>query len=189
MAFEVTRQEILKQAIALNLLWKQTRDQKYKDEELRLRRIVLELENFSSTSSGVSQIVAGTNVTISPTGGTGAVTINATTPTLDQVTTAGDTTINTIDVGGVTSDYVLFDTAATPTLVQGMMSWDVDRSTVAVQLNGVSAKLGQDNFWYVKNQTGSTIPKGKAVMVVGTLGASGRILIDEMVADGSVSPK
>ena len=30
------------------------------------------------TSSGVSQILAGTNVTISPTGGTGAVTINAT---------------------------------------------------------------------------------------------------------------
>jgi len=29
------------------------------------------------TSSGVSQIIAGTNVTISPTGGTGAVTINA----------------------------------------------------------------------------------------------------------------
>jgi hypothetical protein len=32
----------------------------------------------SATISGVNQIVAGTNVTISPTGGTGAVTINAT---------------------------------------------------------------------------------------------------------------
>jgi hypothetical protein len=32
---------------------------------------------FSGTGSGVSQIVAGTNVTISPSGGTGIVTINA----------------------------------------------------------------------------------------------------------------
>ena len=45
MAFEITKQEILKQAIALNKLWKETRDQKYRDEELRLRRIALELEN------------------------------------------------------------------------------------------------------------------------------------------------
>ena len=39
---------------------------------------------LNSANSNVSQIIAGTNVTISPTGGTGAVTINA----------AGSTTIN-----------------------------------------------------------------------------------------------
>ena len=190
MAFEITRQEILKQAIELKKLYETTRIQKYKDEELRLRRIAVELEAFTSGSGGVSQIVAGTNITVSPTGGTGAVTINATTPTLDQVTTAGNTTSNTIDVGGITTDYVQFDTIATPTPVVGMMSWDTDRSTVSVQLDSdVDAHLGQDNFWYVKNQSGSTIPKGKAVMAVGTLGASGRILIDEMVANGSVSAK
>ena len=77
MAFEVTRQEILKQAIALNLLWKQTRDQKYRDEELRLRRISLELDSIVLGGTGVTQIVAGTNVTISPTEGTGVVTISA----------------------------------------------------------------------------------------------------------------
>jgi hypothetical protein len=70
-----------------------------------------------------------------------------------------------------------------------MMFWDTDRSTVGVQLNGVEARLGQDNFWYVKNQSGSPILKGKAVMAVGTLGSSGRILIDEMIANGSVSSK
>jgi len=108
---------------------------------------------------------------------------------LDQVTTLGNITNNTIDVGGVKADYFLLDTTATPTPVQGMMFWDTDRSTVGIQLNGVEARLGQDNFWYVKNQSGSSIPKGKAVMAVGTLGSSGRILIDEMVADGSVSAK
>ena len=47
------------------------------------------------------------------------------------------------------------------------------------------------NFVYfdVKNETGSLILKGKGVMAVGTDGNSGHILIDEMVADGSVESK
>ncbi len=76
MAFEITRQEILKQAIELKKLYDSTRIQKYKDEELRLRRIASELSTLS-LGGAVAQIVAGTNVTISPTGGTGNVTINA----------------------------------------------------------------------------------------------------------------
>ena len=47
MAFEVTQQEILKQAIELKQLYETTRVQKYKDEELRLRRIVEELQSIS----------------------------------------------------------------------------------------------------------------------------------------------
>ena len=77
MAFEITREEITKQANDLFKLFRQTRIQKFKDEELRLRRIVAELEAYSAGSSGVSQIIPGTNITISPTGGTGNVTINA----------------------------------------------------------------------------------------------------------------
>lgn len=79
MAFETTRQEILKQANYLLKLFKQTGDQKYRDEETRLRRIVGELEAFTGGGgSGVTQILAGTNVTVSPAGGTGVVTVNAT---------------------------------------------------------------------------------------------------------------
>jgi len=83
MAFEITRQEILKQAIALNQLWKQTRDKKYRDEELRLRRIALDLENveISGGSGGVESIIAGAGITITPPEGTGDVTINADTTT------------------------------------------------------------------------------------------------------------
>lgn len=44
-------------------------------------------------------------------------------------------------------------------------------------------------YYDVKNSSGSTIAKGKAVMAVGTDGNSGHILIDEMVADGSVESK
>jgi len=50
----------------------------------------------------VTKIVAGTSITISPADGTGTVTINATvgpTPTLAQVTTAGNTTANSIVIG------------------------------------------------------------------------------------------
>ena len=44
-------------------------------------------------------------------------------------------------------------------------------------------------YYNVKNSSGSTILKGKAVRAVGTDGNSGHILIDEMVADGSVESK
>ena len=88
MAFEITKQEILKQAIALNLLWKQTRDQKYRDEELRLRRIALELENTVIGGTGVTSIIAGSNITINPIDGKGDVTINA---------DGGTVTIRTVD--------------------------------------------------------------------------------------------
>jgi hypothetical protein len=89
MAFETTKQEIIKQAIALNTLWKQTRDQKYRDEELRLRRIALELENTVIGGTGVTKIIAGTNITVSPSGGTGDVTINATTALVPDPTGYG----------------------------------------------------------------------------------------------------
>lgn len=88
MAFEITKQEIIKQAIALNTLWKQTRDQKYRDEELRLRRIALELENTVIGGTGVTSIIAGSNITINPIDGKGDVTINA---------DGGTVTIRTVD--------------------------------------------------------------------------------------------
>lgn len=44
-------------------------------------------------------------------------------------------------------------------------------------------------YYEVKNSSGATILKGKGVMAVGTDGNSGHILIDEMVADGTVEPR
>mgnify|MGYP000067543630 CR=1 FL=1 len=44
-------------------------------------------------------------------------------------------------------------------------------------------------YFDVKNETGSTISKGKGVMAVGTDGNSGHILIDEMVGDGTIESK
>ena len=58
MAFEITRQEITKQANDLFKLFRQTRDQKYKDEELRLRRIVTELEAFTGGGGGSGTVTS-----------------------------------------------------------------------------------------------------------------------------------
>ena len=110
--------------------------------------------------------------------------------TLDMVTTRGNSTVNTIEVGGVSTPWLDLDTSYTGTTEVGRFSWDIDNATSDLGLNNnVVLKVGQDDMWYVKNQTGSSIPKGTAVMAVGTLGASGRILVAPMVADGSVSPK
>jgi hypothetical protein len=64
MAFEITKQEILRQAAEFKKLYDQTRDKKYKDQELRLRRIVVELEAFSG-GGGAESLDDLTDVTIS----------------------------------------------------------------------------------------------------------------------------
>ena len=92
--------------------------------------------------------------------------------------------------GGAFADYYQLDTTATPTPAQGMMFWKSDDSSANLQVDAdLALKIGQDNTWYVKNQTGATITKGTAVMSIGTLGASGRITVAPMVANGTVSAK
>jgi hypothetical protein len=68
---------------------------------------------------------------------------------------------------------------------QGSMYWDEDEETIAVILNGSTTKVGEDIFFQVKNQSGSTIPKGTAVRFNGVVGASGRINIVPFLANGS----
>lgn len=70
--------ELLKSANEADLNYKKTRDQAQRDKAVRLRRIVENLRQLVFGGSGVSQIIAGTNITISPAGGTGIVTVNAT---------------------------------------------------------------------------------------------------------------
>jgi len=95
-----------------------------------------------------------------------------------------------VDLGefGVDAGFVQLDTTPTNTPTsQGTIFWDVDDETVDVVLNGYIMKIGEDQFYPVKNQTGSSIAKGTAVRFAGTLGASGRLLIAPFIADGSVS--
>ena len=87
---------------------------------------------------------------------------------------------------GLLTGNIQFDTTPTniPT-AQGSMYWDADHSTVALIMNGLIQKVGEDLVYPVKNQTGATITKGTAVGFAGTLGASGRLLISPFLANGS----
>jgi hypothetical protein len=88
---------------------------------------------------------------------------------------------------GVEAGFITLDTTPTNTPTdQGTIFWDADDETVDIILNGYTMKIGEDLFYPVKNQTGSTIAKGVAVRFNGTLGASGRLLIAPFIADGSV---
>jgi hypothetical protein len=105
MSLEVTKQELLKQAIYLSKLYATTRNQDYKDQETRIRRIIVDLENFNGGggTGGVTKIVAGSNVTISPTTGVGDVTINA---------SAASVSVRTIDTYLATASQSTFTITA-----------------------------------------------------------------------------
>jgi hypothetical protein len=95
-----------------------------------------------------------------------------------------------VDLGefGLDTGFIEFDTTPTNTpTAQGTLSWDVDDETLQLVMNGSIMKIGEDQYYPVKNQTGNNIPKGTAVRFAGTVGSSGRLLIAPYIADGSVS--
>lgn len=167
MAFEVTRQEILKQAIELKKLYDTTRIQKYKDEELRLRRIVAELASAAGGGGGSQN--------------------------LQQVTDIGATTTNAINTGGITTDYVQLDTLATPALQPGMFAWDDAYGTADLRLKGnnVTLKVGQDTIVRVVNKTGANLLQSQykvvRVRIASEGGAQGQRLA-VVLAQGNNDP-
>lgn len=93
-----------------------------------------------------------------------------------------------VDLGeyGLSTGFVELDTTPTGTpTTQGTISWDVDNNTAQLVMNGTTGRIMEDVFYIAKNQTGVTIPKGTIVMSSGTLGSSGRILIEPFLADGT----
>ena len=70
---------------------------------------------------------------------------------------------------------------------EGTLSWNSDEGTLDLVANSTTLQVGQETYINVKNQTGSTIADGTVVMAAGTLGASGRILVQPY--DGSSLPK
>ena len=102
----------------------------------------------------------------------------------------GATTNVNLGEFGLKSGYIGFDLTPTNTpTTQGTMSWNADKESLDLIMNGVTGSLMQDSFFNVKNQTGSSIPKGTVVRAAGTVGASGRILIAPFLADGTYDSK
>lgn len=166
MAFEVTIQQILSQANELKRLYGITKNQEFKDQENRLRKIAIDLQSLENF------------------GGT---------PNLQEVTDQGSTTTDAIKTGGITSDYFQADTAATPTLSPGMMAWNEVDGTMDLRLKGnnVTLQLGQENIVRVVNKTGANLLESEykvvRVRIASEGGAQGQRLA-VVLAQGDSDP-
>ena len=78
-----------------------------------------------------------------------------------------------------------FDTANVTAPSAGQMAWNIDENTVDLGLNGATLQIGQEQLVRVRNNTGSTIINGTAVMATGTLGNSGRVTVAPANINGS----
>ena len=126
---------------------------------------------LSATFNQVTGLTVNGNVTV--TGTTSTSILTATTVT-GLTTNVNELRFNTAYTGG--------------TAGEGIMFWDEPNGTVTLGMYGgvVSQQIGLEQYYYVKNQSGATIQNGRAVRAAGTLGASGRILAEYMIADGSI---
>jgi hypothetical protein len=80
---------------------------------------------------------------------------------LQSVTDLGTTTTNAINTAGITSDYLLLDTAATNTNAVGKIVWNNTLGTGEIGLKGgnINAKLAQDLYARVVNKTSQNLLK------------------------------
>jgi len=83
-------------------------------------------------------------------------------------------------------DALQFDLAAGVSPADGQLVWNADEGTLELGKGGISNYIGQETMVMCRNASNTvTIPKGTAVMFAGTLGASGRIKVAPMVANGT----
>jgi hypothetical protein len=87
-------------------------------------------------------------------------------------------------------DYIDFNNTLTPlpATVEGRIFWDEDNGTLSLGMHSgqVLQQIGLEEYFYIKNQTGATLTNGAVIRSAGTLGSSGRILGDYMIADGTI---
>ncbi len=165
-ALDVIASELLKSAREADLKYKKTRDQAERDKAIRLRKIV---ENLKL-------IIA-----------------DGLTPTLDEVLAVGNVSTNTLNVGGITTDYVQLDTAATPTLQPGMFAWNDQDGTADLRLKGgnVTLQVGQETLARVVNKTGADLLESQykvvRVRIASEGGAQGQRLA-VVLAQGNNDP-
>lgn len=94
--------------------------------------------------------------------------------------------------GSITSvDTISMNTSAAIAVAgAGQLAWNPDNNTIDLGMNAnTTLQVGQEELYYVKNQTGSDIADGTVVMAAGTNGASGIILVTPAVANGSFPSK
>jgi hypothetical protein len=83
-------------------------------------------------------------------------------------------------------DALQFNAAAAISVANGQLAWNADEGTLELGKGGISNYIGQEMMVLCRNASNTTtIPKGTAVRFAGTLGASGRLKVAPMVADGT----
>jgi hypothetical protein len=83
-------------------------------------------------------------------------------------------------------DKLRFDLGAAEAVNAGELAWNADEGTLELGKNGATNYLGAETIVLCRNASNTvTIPKGTAVMFAGTLGASGRLKVAPMVANGT----
>lgn len=88
------------------------------------------------------------------------------------------------------AEFIEFSQTETVGVSTAQMSWNDADGTVDLGLNtDVRLQIGQEIVYRVKNSTGSTITNGQVVSAAGTEGASGNILAQPFIADGTIPPK
>lgn len=165
------------------------------DETLSSIKTKLGITTLSGSNTGDQTITLTGDVTGSGTGsfattlkntGTAGTYKSVTTDAQGRVTSGTNPT--TISGFGITDAYtktevqtvlpkVGFDTTNVTAPGIGQVAWNIDENTLDIGLNGATLQVGQEQLIRVRNNTGSTILNGKAVMATGTLGASGRITV------------
>ena len=152
------------------------------------------LIKYRTGAQVLSDIGAQGSLTLTTTGSSGPATLigdtlnipNYSSSLTGYVPYTGATQNVNLGEYGLSGGYFLLDTTPTGTPTsQGTIYWDDSRSTAALIMNGTIQNIGQDTYFYVKNSTGSSIPKGTAVRFAGTDGASGHLLIAPFLADGT----
>ena len=104
---------------------------------LRVDPVTGRLKITGSSTAGVSQIIAGTNVTISPSGGTGAVTVNAT----------GGSTLSFIDNEIVSGSGTSYTLANTPVIGTVHLYARGQRLTPSVDFTISGASISTTDTW------------------------------------------
>jgi len=84
---------------------------------------------------------------------------------------------------------ISFDTTPTsaPT-AEGSLSWNSSDGTLDLVMKGgnVVQQIGEEQYYTVRNETGSTIANGTPVMSNGVTAGSGRITVTPAIANGSI---
>lgn len=107
--------------------------------------------------------------------------------TLQAVLDAGNTATEDMSITGtITADKFNVDAISSGTVsAKGDIAWSDERATVEVGLtNGDTMYVGQDTLWLVR--ANDNIAKGDVVYASGTVGASGKIVVDKYLADGTI---